>query len=83
MAKKKKVEEVSSLTCRDCAKSYDYQHINHKGELFMCRCPHHKEGKYIKFLNDKKCVYFTPKDGIVEEKKEVVINNDNWWLFES
>ena len=27
-------------------------------ELFMCRCPHYKEGKFSKFLDDPQCNVF-------------------------
>lgn len=61
MAKKRIKEEVKRQ-CRDCVKSYDWHEISHDtGKPFMCRCPHYKDGKFIKFLNDPQCDKFEPR----------------------
>lgn len=45
-------------SCRDCEHSYDWHEKNWKGELFMCKCPFHKNGEYSKFLSDPQCSNF-------------------------
>lgn len=48
-------------TCRDCAFSYDWHEKGADGRLFLCRCVHHKGGKYSKFLSDLQCKHFEMK----------------------
>ena len=58
---KKQEKEKSKYRCRDCVNSYDWQEKNYQGVLFMCRCQHHKNGKFIKFLSDPQCEKFKLK----------------------
>lgn len=51
--------EAPQYRCRDCQHSYDWQEKNWQGELFMCRCKYHHDGKFIKFLKDPQCEHFT------------------------
>lgn len=59
MARRVIQSKVSSkYKCKDCKHSYDWHEKNWQGELFMCRCPYHTDGKYIKFLKDPQCERF-------------------------
>lgn len=57
-----KKTEQPKFQCRDCWHSYDWHEKNWKGELFMCRCPYHNEGKYCKFLSDPQCEHFIKRE---------------------
>nr|DAO06563.1 MAG TPA: zinc-ribbon domain protein [Caudoviricetes sp.] len=54
-----RLAEVPQYRCRDCQHSYDWHEKNWRGELFMCRCKHHHDGKFTKFLKDPQCEHFT------------------------
>ncbi|OUN75122.1 hypothetical protein B5G09_12975 [Alistipes sp. An54] len=56
--KRKIVKEAPKHQCRDCTHSYDWHEKDWKGDLFMCKCPFHTEGKYSKFLSDPQCEHF-------------------------
>lgn len=58
MTRKQVEKQNLKYTCRDCAKSYDWHEIGANGKPFMCRCQHHADGKYCKFLSDKQCEHF-------------------------
>lgn len=55
-------KERLRYTCGDCAHSYDRHEKNWRGELFMCRCPYYKDGKFSKFLNDLQCEHFLKRE---------------------
>ena len=57
-----KKTEQPKFQCRDCGHSYDWHEKNWKGELFMCRCPYHNEGKFCKFLSDPQCEHFIKRE---------------------
>ena len=57
-ARKKQQRERPKYSCRDCIHSYDWHEKNWRGKLFMCRCPHYKEGKFSKLLDDPQCNVF-------------------------
>lgn len=54
--------EKPKHACRECRHSFDWHEKNWRGELFMCRCPHHKGGKFSKFLDDPQCKMFELRD---------------------
>lgn len=54
--------EKPEHSCRECRHSFDWHEKDWRGELFMCRCPHHKDGKFSKFLNDPQCKLFESRD---------------------
>ena len=41
-----------SHLCRNCEESYDWHEKSVNGDVFMCRCPHHKAAR---FLNHDGC----------------------------
>jgi hypothetical protein len=62
MAARKAQKEKPLHVCKECVHSYDWHEKNWLGELFMCRCPYHKEGKFSKFLDDPQCAKFELKN---------------------
>ena len=53
---------AAKYSCRDCKHSFDWHEKNWQGELFMCRCKHHHDGKFTKFLKDPQCEHFTLRE---------------------
>ena len=49
---RKKVADVILHTCRQCAKSTEWQNKALDGHYILCRCPHHK---YMRFLDRDGC----------------------------
>lgn len=58
---KRVVKEKPKHVCRECKHSYDWHCKDWKGDVFMCRCPYHKNGEFIKFLKDPQCAKFEPR----------------------
>lgn len=56
--------EKPKYRCRDCRHSYDWHEKNRAGEFFMCRCPYHHNGKYIKFLSAPQCEHFARRENV-------------------
>lgn len=48
--------------CRECRESYDWHEADYQGQPFLCRCRHYKAGMYSKFLADRACRLFTPRE---------------------
>lgn len=51
-------DEENNLSCRDCARSYDWQSPALDGHLILCRCPLKDGGKYCVFLSGRACADF-------------------------
>ncbi len=62
MARQKQPQVAPQHTCREGRHCDDWHEKNWQGELFMCRCPHYKEGKFSKFLDDPQCEKFELKN---------------------
>lgn len=57
MAKKKQTS-TQNYHCRDCKHAFDFHELNWKGEPFLCKCPFHKDSK---FLDKDYCTNFKLK----------------------
>lgn len=58
---KRKKADTTDLRCRDCTESYDWHEPDYYGKPFLCRCQHYKAGKFSKFLRDRACELFAPR----------------------
>lgn len=54
---------LQTHTCRECIHSYDWHETGADGLPFLCRCKHYKEGRFSRFLNDRQCEKFEPRNG--------------------
>lgn len=53
--------EQDTKRCGDCAHARDLHEIGAKGQPFLLRCDHYKEGKISQFLNEPACKYYKAK----------------------
>jgi hypothetical protein len=51
---------TSQYKCGQCALAQWDESLTNKGERFLLRCPHYKEGKVLHFAKDTACKFFKP-----------------------
>lgn len=44
--------------CRECAHAYNWHNKSLNGNMILCYCQYHHEGKYCKLLSDRSCGHF-------------------------
>lgn len=49
-------------TCGECGWAYDFHEIGADGKPFLLRCPYYTNGQYCRFVSDKQCSNFKPRE---------------------
>ena len=60
-------QQFAGKFCRDCAHAKEWHSQALDGHMILCKCIHHKEGKWSQFLSAPACMHFVQREEFGDE----------------